>query len=212
MHIDEVIKNTEYDFIPLDKMIPLKTAVNMFEEEYKRVNKSYFDRKYQRLREIYFSLFVCKALDAIKKKEHHLFFTKRQDRCDVSFISIDEIDKNGIISHYDVKEYVNGNDSFEIFLNHVVKKSRYKDYNLIIGTHIGTNIRIDLNSIDKNIFFISSIDDKDEDKYLSRVKFLFDKEMVFDEEVNLNYLIDKNLPNIIFHDKLRIKENLPPSD
>ncbi len=93
--------------------------------------------------------------------------------------SIDEIDKNGIISHYDVKEYVNGNDSFEIFLNHVVKKSRYKDYNLIIGTHIGTNIRIDLNSIDKNIFFISSIDDKDEDKYLSRVKFLFDKEMVF---------------------------------
>ncbi len=81
------IISTKHDFVPLDRMIPLKTAVNLFEKEYKKDIKNFFDRKYQRLREVYFSLFVCRALDLMERREHLLMFYEEQDRNDVSFIA-----------------------------------------------------------------------------------------------------------------------------
>ena len=48
---EEKIKNTEWDFVPLDKMISLKTAVNIFDREYeKNKNNDYFKRNFQRLK------------------------------------------------------------------------------------------------------------------------------------------------------------------
>jgi len=68
-------------------MFPLKTGVNLFLKSYKESDDNFFHRKYQRLREVLFSLFVCRALDILEKKEHFLMFHEQQDRNDVSYIT-----------------------------------------------------------------------------------------------------------------------------
>jgi len=145
---EEKIKNTEWDFVPLDKMISLKTAVNIFDREYeKNKNNDYFKRNFQRLREIYFSLFACKALNIIEKREHFLYFYKRQDCNDVSFISVDSKKENGNIQYYDIKEYINNKEDINIFLSDILKKSKHKDYNLIIGINKDGKLKPNLNTI-----------------------------------------------------------------
>ncbi len=127
------ITETKYDFVPLDRAMPLKTAVNLFEKEYKKDIENFSDRKYQRLREIYFSLFVCRALDFMEEKEHFLMFHEQQDRNDVSFITPGPEGGVGDIRYFDVKEYVpQDRQNFNDYLDSVVKKSLNKDYELIL--------------------------------------------------------------------------------
>lgn len=203
---EEKIQNTEWEFVPLDKMIPLKTAINIFDREYeKSKGVDYFKRKFQRLREIYFSLFVCRALDVMEKREHFLCFHKRQDFNDVSFISINNEGDCGNIQYYDVKEYVNNQDGINVFLANVLKKVKYKDYNLIIGIHKDGKLELNLNSIKKSVFFVSNVDGQSDNNYKSQVRLVSQKQVVFDEVVDLNNLIDDGATNIIYHDRLNIR-------
>lgn len=206
MASEEKIQNTEWEFVPLDKMIPLKTAVNIFNREYKK-NKSgdYFKREAQRLREIYFSLFACKALDVIEKTEHFLCFYKRQDFNDISFISVDAKKENGNIQYYDVKEYINSKDDINIFLSNVFKKSKQRDYNLIVGIHKNGKLKLELSSIEKSVFFVSNIDEESEDNYKAQVRLVSQRKIVFDEVIDLNNLIDDQSADIVYHDKLKFK-------
>ena len=200
---EDKIRNTEWDIVPLDKMMPLKTAVNIFDREYKK-NKTgnYRTRDSQRLREIYWSLFACKALDIHEKKEHLLFFQKRQDSNDISFISIDTGRGNGSIQYYDVKEYINNEDDINIFLSSVLKKAKHKDYNLIVGIHENGNLRLDLSLIEESIFFISNIDEKCEDNYKTQVRLVSQKRVAFDQIIDLNDLIDNESADVVYHDRL----------
>jgi len=202
---EEKIRETEWEFVPLDKMIPLKTAVNIFNREYRK-NKDggYFKRDLQRLREIYFSLFACKALDIIGKKEHFLCFYKRQDFNDISFISVDDKKENGNIQYYDVKEYINNKDEINIFLSNVFKKSKQRDYNLIVGIHKDGKLKLELSSIEKSVFFVSNIDEKSEDNYKAQVRLVSQRKIVFDEVVDLSNLIDQS-SDIVYHDKLKFR-------
>lgn len=203
---EEKIQNTEWEFVPLDKMIPLKTAINIFDREYeKSKGVDYFKRKFQRLREIYFSLFVCRALDVMEKREHFLCFHKRQDFNDVSFISINNEGDCGNIQYYDVKEYVNNQDGINVFLANVLKKVKYKDYNLIIGIHKDGKLELNLNSIKKSVFFVSNVDGQSDNNYKSQVRLVSQKQVVFDEVVDLNNLIDDGATNIIYHDRLNLE-------
>lgn len=203
---EEKIQNTEWEFVPLDKMIPLKTAINIFDREYeKSKGVDYFKRKFQRLREIYFSLFVCRALDVMEKREHFLCFHKRQDFNDVSFISINNEGDCGNIQYYDVKEYVNNQDGINVFLANVLKKVKYKDYNLIIGIHKDGKLELNLNSIKKSVFFVSNVDGQSDNNYKSQVRLVSQKQVVFDEVVDLNNLIDDEATNIIYHDRLNLE-------
>lgn len=204
--LEEKIQNTEWEFVPLDKMIPLKTAINIFDREYtKSKGVDYFKRKFQRLREIYFSLFVCRALDVMEKREHFLCFHKRQDFNDVSFISINNEGDCGNIQYYDVKEYVNNQDGINVFLANVLKKVKYKDYNLIIGIHKDGKLELNLNSIKKSVFFVSNVDGQSDNNYKSQVRLVSQKQVVFDEVVDLNNLIDDEATNIIYHDRLNLE-------
>ncbi len=203
---EEKIQNTEWDFVPLDKMVPLKTAVNIFNREYrKNKNGDYFGRDFQRLREIYFSLFVCKALDIIEKKEHFLLFYKKQDFNDVSFISVNPKKEDGNIQYYDVKEYINNKDDINIFLDNVFKKAKQKDYNLIVGIHKNGKLKLDLSSIEKSVFFVSNMDEQSENNYKAQVRLVSQGKVAFDEIIDLNDLIDDRSADIIYHDRLNFK-------
>ena len=202
----EKIQKTEWEFVPLDKMIPLKTAVNIFNREYKKKRGSdYFKRDSQRLREIYFSLFACKALDIIEKKEHFLCFHKRQDFNDISFISVDSKKENGNIQYYDVKEYINNKDDINIFLSNVFKKAKHKNYNLIVGIHKNGRLALDLGSMEKSVFFVSNIDEQSEDNYKALVRLVSQKKVVFDEIIDLSVFVDDESSDIIYHDRLNFR-------
>jgi hypothetical protein len=204
--LEEKIQNTEWDYVPLDKMMPLKTVVNIFNREYrKNKNEGYSKREFQRLREIYFSLFVCKALDIVEKKEHFLYFYKKQDFNDVSFISLDTEKENGNIQYYDVKEYINNKDDINVFLSKVFKKAEYKDYNLIVGIHKDGKLELNLNLIEKSVFFVSNIDEQSDNNFKSQVRLVSQKRIVFDEVVDLNNLIDDGAPDIIYHNRLNLE-------
>lgn len=204
---EEKIKNTEWNFVPLDKMMPLKTVVNIFKREYTKNKRSdYFKRDFQRLREIYFSLFVCRALDILEKQEHFLCFHKRQDFNDVSFISINDENKTkGNIQYYDVKEYINNKEDINIFLDKVFKKARYKDYNLIVGTHRNGKLELNLKLIDKSVFFVSNMNEQNEDNYKAQVRLVSQKQVIFDSVVDLSNLIDDEAADIVYHNRLNIR-------
>ena len=73
------IKKMKTEIFPLDRMLPFGTVFKIFKDEYKRSNnkKLFFsDRRYQRLREGYFALFVAAALNYWEKKDHFLQFVK----------------------------------------------------------------------------------------------------------------------------------------
>jgi hypothetical protein len=202
MDLTDRISKTRYDFVPLDKIIPLKTALNIFDREYRKAGSNYFDRKFQRLREIYFSLFVCRALDFIEEKEHFLVFPARQDSNDVSIIALDSPEK-GNMQYYDVKEYLNKKESVSEFIDHVLVKSQFANYNLIVGFHLNVRLELDLSVIRKSIFLVSNIDEKNEDKYKGLVRLINAGGCIFDRQIDLTDLVDLVAPDVIYHDRLK---------
>lgn len=190
-------------------MIPLKTAVNLFEKEYKKDIKNFFDRKYQRLREVYFSLFVCRALDLMERREHLLMFYEEQDRNDVSFIAPSPDWEVWGIMYFDVKEYVpQDNQIFNTYLDKIVEKSLNKDYELILWVQkdieISELMKIDWSKIKKHIFMINK--SKDNSLWFqSNVMYIQDGSILFNEIVDISDLIDTENPLMIYQNKINFK-------
>ncbi len=205
-NLKEKFEKTKWDIIPLDKMLSLKAVVNIFNREYQKINKDndFFNRKSQRLREIYFSLFACSALDLLEKRKHFMFFYENQASNDVSFISIGR-ENNGKIQYFDVKEYVRNEDDLDSFLKKVCEKSQFKNYNLIVGLH--EDGKFDSNVVsqgDKSIFIISATSKDSNLFYSAKVFLIIEGRVVFDKTIDLTSLIDPQYIPEIYHDRLKI--------
>lgn len=189
-------------------MFPLKTGVNLFLQAYKKSEGNFFDREYQRLREILFSLFVCRALDILEKKEHFLLFHERQDMNDVSFIT-PSLTWAFKMQYFDVKEYTPRDpDNFDMFFQKIIKKSLNKDYNLIVWVHknpqSGSIEKIKWNEVKKSVFIIFWADEKDESWFKSRVTLISKEIVQLDEIIDLSDLIAPEDPPLFYDDKINI--------
>lgn len=190
-------------------MMPLKTAVNLFEKEYKKDIKNFFDRKYQRLREVYFSLFACRALDLMEEKVHFPMYYEQQDRNDVSFIVPNSDWEVWDIRYFDVKEYVpQDKQNFNDYLDSIVKKSLIKDYELILWVQkdieISELMKIDWSKVGKHVFMINGCHDKNM-WFQNSVMYIQDGSILFNQIVDVSDLIDTEAPLMIYQDKINFK-------
>jgi hypothetical protein len=209
------IDNTKYDTYPLDKFLPILTVFKIFQDTYSsNIKKSEFldNRKYKKMREGYWSLFACKALDKLENKEHLMIFPSDETSGDVNFCALQSEDSsvmNKLV--FDVKEFEEHSDNFESFLNKVVIPKRDMGlYGIIIGLHKNVNgkslapLMVE-NENDRGVFIISALSNDDNNPYLAKVLFFHKGNILFNEEVSIEINFDKNDPMIIYHDILRDK-------
>ena len=111
------ILNMKKEIFPLDRLLPLETVYSIFVEEYSKTNDRnlfFRDRKFQRLREGYFSIFVAISLNDTSENKYLLLFPSSQDN-DV-YIAFPKGEKVGVFA-FDVKEFTNWSNSFVDFAN-----------------------------------------------------------------------------------------------
>lgn len=140
--IQKRIMSTKVDIFPLDRILPLSTVYKLVTDEYDRhIDKEDLlrNRKFQRLREGYFSLFVGVFLSKQNSKPYFLVFPEGSDN-DVNFLS--EKDISAARPEYwklicDVKEYTAfEHGGFRNFVEKaVLPKIRAKAYHVVIGLH-----------------------------------------------------------------------------
>jgi len=188
--ISERIFDMKTDIFPLDRMISLETVYSTFLEYIiKEKDSSIFfrHRKYQRLREGYFSLFVAISLDRSTGKRFSGYA-------------------------FDVKEFTDFSKSFKDFISQKIIP-KISIYNLIIGTYkniYGNDIKILIDHLQKKeteakIWLVGS-PTENKNYTIGKVTILSKDGIVSDEEIDLNKEIDKNSKGIIYHDIIRFKK------
>lgn len=216
------VSETKNDIFPLDRLLPLETVYSIFREEYIKTddrNLFFRDRKFQRLREGYFTLFATIFLNETTKKRHLLFFPSTQDT-DV-YIAYPKGDKlNGYA--FDVKEFTNWSDSFANFVDKsIIPKADI--YNLIIATYRkidGNDLaclikRLNQKDILAKVWLIGAPREENNDKEIAKVTIVDKNGLVYDKTINLDDWIDKNKQTIIYQDVVRLVQppfvkNQPP--
>jgi len=212
------IKKMETEIFPLDRILPLGTVFKIFKDEYEKSdNKKLFfsDRRYQRLREGYFALFVAAALNYWEGKDHFLYFPQNPQN-DVNILSVKEInDKKSEMwcLPCDIKEYTEYSVSFEDFIiGKVIPKINI--YNIIIGTYLTIqDIRPGINSIKSQekrltVWIVSSKDPVGIDFTTGIVTMIPPNNDILQKEIDLNKdieQIDDGKPVLIFQNLLRHK-------
>jgi len=215
--INKRIAEMKYDTYPIDRMLPLATVYKLFSEEYnKSVDKSIFfkKRKYQRLREGYFSLFVAVLLSKISGCNYFIHFPEEAGN-DVNILSVK--DEGGTKPVFwklvcDVKEFTHYSSSFDEFVQRtIVPKIRAKSYHLIIGNHQGIEgsdleSLVKLSSKEMTIWVVSAYSPKGDDCNSGVVTVLQGRDMVSQYKIDLskNIVINGD-PMIIYQDVLRDK-------
>lgn len=137
---------TKYDIFPLDKLCPLPTVYRFLTDEYgKHSDKSILmsDRKYQRLREAYFALFVGVVLAKEGGGTEYLVRFPESADNDVDFLSRKPAPgKREELWRLvcDVKEFTSHSGSFSEFVEKAVApKIKAGAYHVIIGLHEDVN-------------------------------------------------------------------------
>lgn len=132
-------RKTEWDIFPLDRMFQINFGYKIFKDEYKKVlQKSTIlkSRKYQRLHEIYFALFVAVTKSKVENKEHFLVVPKDPEH-DVDLISVNDLTKiRPLMWRFpcDIKEYGDHSLSFDDFLKKSVLP-KLQSSHVIVGIH-----------------------------------------------------------------------------
>ena len=216
--ISERIFDMKTDIFPLDRMISLETVYSTFLEYIiKEKDSSIFfrHRKYQRLREGYFSLFVAISLDRSTGKKHYLLFPSEPDN-DVNFMfwtgTCNAQAERFSGYAFDVKEFTDFSKSFKDFISQKIIP-KISIYNLIIGTYkniYGNDIKILIDHLQKKdteakIWLVGS-PTENKNYTIGKVTILSKDGIVSDEEIDLNKEIDKNSKGIIYHDIIRFKK------
>lgn len=142
---DELMRRavqTKYDIFPLDKLCPFPTVYRFLTDEYQRhADKSVLmsDRKYQRLREGYFALFVGVVLAKEGGGTEYLVRFPASAANDIDFLSRKPAPgKKEELWRLicDVKEFTSYSGSFTEFVEKaVVPKIKAGAYHVIIGLH-----------------------------------------------------------------------------
>lgn len=212
------ILETKQDIFPLDKLLPLETVYFMWKEEYVKTNDRnlfFRDRKFQRLREGYFSLFAAISLNQTTKHKHLLLFPSVQDN-DVYLVYPN---KNNLVGYaFDVKEFTNWSDSFAEFVNRsIIPKIHI--YNLIIATYRKID-RYDLDylitvleekNIDKRVWVVSAPTEDHDNNDISKVTIVDKSGLVYDQILDVGDWVDKKAPTIVYQDHVRLVAPLPKS-
>lgn len=213
--ISKKINNTKYDTYPLDRLLPMATVVGIFKGLYESGEKKtefMNNRKYKKMREGYWGLFVCQALDKLENKEHFMVFPSDETSGDINFCapqSENTSTMNKLV--FDVKEFEEHSDNFESFLNKdVIPKRDMGLYGIIIGLHRNVNGKLlaqllTKNQNDRGVFIVSALSDNANNPYEARVLFFHKGEILFNEEVNIEINFKNDDPMIIYHNILRDK-------
>jgi hypothetical protein len=208
------IVETKYDIFPIGKMLPLASVHHFIVEEYKKAPEEagFHERKYQRLREGYFALFVAAALSKGPGGEHYMRFPLHNDN-DVDILSVNDL-KSPRPKFWklicDVKEFTPHSQSFVDFVEKAVKpKLKAGAYHIIIGMEADApgsllkNLSI-LSKKTATVWVVSSPSPSNQSYNKMLVTRLQGESAIYQEEIDL--LKDVPLtgePPIVFQDDLR---------
>jgi len=209
------ISTMQIDIFPLDRMLPLASVYKIFKGIYeKEQEKSTFldNRKYKRLREGYFGLFVAAALDQWENKEHFLHFPSDPQN-DINILFAKDLNAprqvfNKIVC--DVKEFICYEKSFIDFIEKKIG-SKLNTYSIIIGSHRDiTNFKplydITMNRKALPIYIVTAADPIDSDFNIGLVTMFSTEVAPIKVRINLKELLKiDDSSAIIFHNKLRDK-------
>jgi len=210
------ISETQKDIFPLDRLLPLETVFSVFYQEYAKTNDRnlfFRDRKFQRLREGYFSLFVAISLNDTPQNKHLLLFPSSQDN-DV-YIAFPKGEKLEGFA-FDVKEFTNWSNSFTDFVNESIIP-KIDIYNLIIATYRkmdGNDLKFLVDCLNKKntssrIWIVASPTEENDNNEISRVSVVDRSGLVCGKTINLSEWIDKDKPQVVYQDVVRFIS--PPS-
>lgn len=214
--IKKRILETRIEIFPLDRLLPLETVYLISVEEYSKTNDRnllFRDRKFQRLREGYFSMFVAISLNDTSDNKHLLLFPSSQDN-DV-YIAFSKGEKLEGFA-FDVKEFTNWSKSFVDFANEKIFP-KIGIYNLIIATYRkmdGNDLKflvdyLDQKNISSRIWIVASPTEENDNNEISQVTIVDRNGLVYDKTINLNDWIDKDKQQVVYQDVVRFVA--PPS-
>lgn len=214
------ITETKHEIFPLDILLPLESIYLIFLQEYaKSEDKSLFfkDRKYQRLREGYFSMFVAISLQdtLVSGKRHYLIFPSNpKNDVYIGYRSNDDKEPvpELITYEFDIKEYTNWSSDFEDFaMKSIIPKINI--YNIAVATYremAEQDLRclvdyLKANNLTKRIWIISFPSDTLENCDISEITIIDKDGIVYHEIIDLNEWINKTEVPVIFQDIIRFK-------
>lgn len=212
------ISETKTEIFPLDRLLPLESIYVIFEQEYKKLEeKSVFfrDRRFQRLREGYFSMFVAIYLQDINGKVPYLVFPSKPSNDVYIAYRMNDYEEQVLklkAHEFDIKEFTDYSSSFDKFvLEKIIPKIDI--YNIVISTYR----KIDANDIKplidylqyKNlateIWILGAPTEIKQDYNISNVTVINKNGIVYDKIINLTDWIDKNKQPIVFQDVIHFK-------
>jgi hypothetical protein len=216
--ISKRISETQYEIFPLDRLLPLEAVYSIFEKEYnKTTEKSIFftDRKFQRLREGFFSLFVAMSLKKSSTKEHYMIFPSNPQN-DLYIVYEDNLNSKPRPTfgayEFDVKEFTEYSSSFESFFKETIKP-KIDLYNILVPTYNNLNIEdiqclityLKENNSDKKVWILGSVTRDDQEWNCSGVSVISKDGIIKNEVINLHDWIDISKPIMVFQDTIRFK-------
>jgi hypothetical protein len=205
------ISDTVIEIFPIDRILPLETVFSIFSQEYAKTkdrNLFFRDRKFQRLREGYFSIFVALSLNDTSENEHFLLFPSAQDN-DV-YIAFPKDEKLEGFA-FDVKEFTNWSSSFSDFVNEKVIP-KIDIYNLIIATYRkidGNDLKFLIDclkqkNVTSRVWIVASPTEENDNNEISNVTIIDRNGLVYNKTIDLNKWIDKNKTPVIYQDVVRL--------
>lgn len=214
--IHQRILNTKNDIFPLDKFLPINSAYTIFHNNYdKEADKTTFlsNRKFLRLREGYYSIFVATAYSLATEKEHFLCFPENTGN-DVFIVELSKTEESKAYE-FDVKEFTAHSTSFgEFLIKSIFPRLELNRYDLIIGLHIGVSpteqdeIIEHLKTINsKRMVYLVGVDSPDqESEDVCRVAALTCNGVVQNEVIDLRKHLSRLDPIIVFQDLVKFKK------
>jgi len=212
--LNERTQDTVWEIFPLDRQLPKSTVLHLFEKAYSQSEDKNIlacnSPETKRIREAYWSLFGCVALDIVEQKDHSLVIPS-SDANDIHFLSQNDLTAvrpRMNCQSFDVKEYFHysATSGFEKFIQEKVNPRR-KDYGIIIG------VQADIENLnpalligdqdDRPIILISSTSASQKSILEGRVVFVMDDKIVLDTTISLLDHITRTNKIIIYQDVLR---------
>lgn len=214
--LEDGASKTVWEFVPLDKLLPKETVLYLFRQKYDtKGKKSDFmqnsSKENRRVRESYWSMFACVALDLYEKKEHLLYFPSdpSNDVTLFSEIPTDAPRQKMNAWKFDVKEYTNYSvvGGFGKFTEEVINPARTV-YGVIVGIHADIG-EVDPASLffkgnEHGVILVYNDRDNDGDPMKARVVFIWKGGVVFNEKIDLWDRIKTVDTAIIYHNNLRM--------
>lgn len=211
------INTMRTEIFPLDRILPKNTVFSIFLDTFNKTkNKSDFmknSEETKRLRQAYWGLFACAALDIVEDENHFMHFPSKPEN-DVDFLSrnISKTIKTTMnCLKFDVKEFTSHSlkDGFELFIKEKINPQR-NIYGIIIGIHEDIGIlkssTLLYNTEDHGLIIIATKDQDNESITEADVLFIYKNKVVLDEKIDLLKFMRYTDTPVIYQNNLRIVE------